>query len=427
MLCLKKKFQKEIFQKLIAKYGDSIKAAKIIKIPASSIRGYKNLYFESVPKNLLIKLMSLNILDKKDLTKNTIQVLNKFEIITKNLNFGREKRRKQFKIFRQNIPSLNKIIDKNYIYLDKWFNKYEKLVNSNFRKLKVLNKKDYLSLEYNNFTKNGYKNFKTEIPKKMPLNNELIYFLGLWCGDRSGGKRLGICNQNTNLLNFTEDFLKKYNQKIEKILYITKNVPEPIIKYDKKFVINKKIKGWVLSMHSNNGVFASFFYYLQSHLNELLNFVNKYPFFAGLFDAEGNVSLYNKSLRWACKNDKQIKIYSRNLKKLNLFERYDGRLIISYNVDEFYKKILPYMKHNNKKEMIKFLYNGKGNLPDNSIELLGLLKETPYMTQKEISKALKKNKVYSELGLLKKFGFISQRGYPYMYKINEKGLKPLGD
>mgnify|MGYP001586240662 FL=1 len=48
------------------------------------------------------------------------------------------------------------------------------------------------------------------------------------------------------------------------------------------------------------------------------------------------------------------------------------------------------------------------------------------MASKEVAKALKKNKVYSELGLLKKFGFISQNNYPYTYKINEKGLKSIG-
>ena len=427
MFNLNKKFQKEIFQKLITKYGGSIKTSKILKIPASSIRGYKNLYFKAVPKNLLDKLIKLGILSKEILISNKTGVFNKSEIMTKNLNLGREKRKEQFKALKKKIPRLNKIINKNYINIEIWFNEYKNLVNSNFRKLKILDKKDYLILEYNNFTKNGYKDFKVELPKKINLDDELIYFFGLWCGDRSGGKRFGICNQNINVINFTEYFLKKYKQKIEKILYITKNTPEPEMDYDKKFIIDKEIRGWVLSTHTNNGIFASFFYYLQSHLNEFLTMIsNRFPFFAGLFDAEGNVSLYNKSLRWACKKDNLIKIYSNNLKELNLFDGYDGNSILCYNVNEFYKKIFPYMKHNNKINMIKFLYNGEGNLSKDLMDILKIIKINSDITSKEIAKALKKNKVYSELGLLKKFGFISQNNYPYTYKINEKGLKSIG-
>ena len=45
MIRLKSKFQYEIFQRIIKRYKGSINASKIIKIKASTIRGYKNLYF----------------------------------------------------------------------------------------------------------------------------------------------------------------------------------------------------------------------------------------------------------------------------------------------------------------------------------------------------------------------------------------------
>jgi len=51
MIVLDKKFQNKIFQRLIDKYGSSIKTSKILKIPASSIRCYKHFYFKSVPKD----------------------------------------------------------------------------------------------------------------------------------------------------------------------------------------------------------------------------------------------------------------------------------------------------------------------------------------------------------------------------------------
>lgn len=39
-------------------------------------------------------------------------------------------------------------------------------------------------------------------------------------------------------------------------------------------------------------------------------------------------------------------------------------------------------------------------------------------TAKELSKALNKNKIYSELKLLSDFSFISYKGYPYRYEVN---------
>ena len=98
-------------------------------------------------------------------------------------------------------------------------------------------------------------------------------------------------------------------------------------------------------IHSNNGILSSFFYYLHFNLQQFLNAIkNKGPFFAGLFDAEGNVSLYNKSFRWACKNKELINLYSKQLKELNLYDSYDGNCLISHNKKEFYNIIFPYLK-----------------------------------------------------------------------------------
>jgi len=420
MCKLKPSFQKKVFEDVVRKYGGSINASKYLKIPASSIRGYKNLYFDSVPKNLLDHLIRLNIINQFKLTKNILLILDKAEIIKKSLDSGRENRIKELLRLKEEIPSLQKIIKPNKIDVSIWLNKYLLLASSGFRKISFKEKENYFSLKYKNFTKHGFKNFETKIPKIFELNEEFLYFLGLWCGDRSGGKRFGICNQNKKILEFTEKFLRKNYQKVEKILYLSKKIEEPNIKYDKKFYIDKE-KGWVLSIHSTNGFLASFFYYLQSNLDEFLKLIkNKSPFFAGLFDAEGNVSLYNKSLRWACKNEELIKIYSKYLKEMGLYDRYDGCCLISYNKEAFYKKIFQYLKHNNKIELVSFFYSGKGNLPKNHKLVFNYIKKNPNRTTKEIAKALKKNKVYSELSLLKELDFIFYEGYPYKYKLNDE-------
>ena len=81
---------------------------------------------------------------------------------------------------------------------------------------------------------------------------EFIYFFGLWCGDRAGGKRFGICNQNEAIIKFTKKFLKKNYQKIEKFLYIQKDLAAPKVDYDKvnKIQLEEEIEN-LKSMYRN--------------------------------------------------------------------------------------------------------------------------------------------------------------------------------
>jgi hypothetical protein len=66
-------------------------------------------------------------------------------------------------------------------------------------------------------------------------------------------------------------------------------------------------------------------------------------------------------------------------------------------------------------------------LPFDYLPLLNFIKKNPKKTQKDIAKALKKNKVYSELRLLNDLGFISAKGYPFVFEMTSKGLKELGE
>ncbi|HUS49017.1 MAG TPA: hypothetical protein VMZ91_02575 [Candidatus Paceibacterota bacterium] len=428
MIKLNPSFQRELFTRVIRKYKDSFKASEVLKFPASSIRAYKNLYFKSIPRRIIQDLIKHRIMNSSELDKNILSYFNKKDQIRSSLNKGRELRKNHFKKLKEKIPSLREIISSNKIDVLKWFKSYQHLLNTPFRKLNVQYEKDYFILTYKNFAKKEFREFSVKIPNSFSLDEDFIYFFGLWCGDRSGGKRFGVCNKNNEILNFTEKFLKQQYQNIEKILTISKGVKEPKLNYDKKFVINHDKKGWVLSIHSNNGILSSFFYYLQSQLDFfLLDIQKKEIFFAGLFDAEGNVSLYNKSFRWACKNNSLIKIYSKHLKDMGLFERYDGNCLISYNLSDFYKQIFPYLKHKDKLNKTLFLCTGKGNLPVEHLKILTHLKKEPKKTAQEIAKALKKNKIYSELRLLTDFGFISSNGYPHRFEIALKGIKSLGD
>lgn len=76
-MILKPEFQKEIFRRVINFYQDSVKARFILKIPALSIRGYKNLYFNCVPEYLINKLIKLKIVKSNEVERNIISTFKK--------------------------------------------------------------------------------------------------------------------------------------------------------------------------------------------------------------------------------------------------------------------------------------------------------------------------------------------------------------
>jgi hypothetical protein len=417
MIKLKPQFQRLLFAKLVKFYNGSIKAGEILKIPASSVRGYKNSYFNSIPERLLNKLLKLNLVSTKEIEENALSKFLKEDQVKNSLNSGRKIRENNLILLKDAIPKISEILFNNRINFERWFKSYFHLLNIGFRKSSFSVEDDRIKISYNNFTMQGNKRFEVVVPREFILDDEFIYFLGLWCGDRAGGKRFGICNQNKEIIKFTEHFLTKHHQKIEKILYVSELIKEPCIEYNKKFILKTNKKGWVLSTHTSNGILASFFIYLQKNLNEILETVDNKPFFAGLFDAEGNVSLYNRSFRLACKNQELIKIYQKFLKRISLYDKYDGCCLITYNIGVFMNSIFPYMKHSDKINKANFLFTGKEPLPREYKHIIDFIKDNPEKTARELSKALNKNKIYSELKLLSDFNFISHIGYPNRYKI----------
>lgn len=428
MVKLRPSFIQKVFIKLSLEFKGSKKASKLLQIPYSSFRAYKNRYSSSLPQRLIDKIEGLKIMSKKQIQKNKLYSYYRDTQNKKILANGRQIRLNKLKRWKNEIPRLSKIFKGDYLDFETWFIAYKKLIDFGARKFNYVRKKrGILEVSYIIHSNKEKKEFILKFPSKIIIDDEFVYFFGLWCGDRTGGKRFGICNKNADIIKFTEHFLKKYNQRVEKTLIISKGVLPPKIDYDKKFIIDHDVKGWVLSVHSTNGILSSFFHYLQSNLEEFLTRIkNKEVFFAGLFDAEGNVSLYNGSFRWACKNNGLVDIYSKFLKELDLFNRYDGGCLITYNRAGFYKKILPFLKHTDKINKTKFLCKGEGTLWQDYLKILEFIKNNPDKTAKEIAKALKKTKVYSELKLLNDFGFISRDTYPQKFEITLKGLKSLG-
>ncbi len=416
-------FQRNLFEKVVIKYGGSISAEKILKIPASSIRGYKNLYFCLVKQDILIKLINLGFLSESELSKNTLEVLSKKELVGLNLGDGRVKRIKKLRNMRSLLPRVKNLIIDGELNFLQWFKVYHHILDSGFRKSTFLSKESFLYITYNNFAKKESKRFEVQIPEKFILDKRFSYFFGLWCGDSAGGKRFGVVNQDDALLSFTEDFLKEIHQNVERILYFSELIEEPKVNFDKKYILKTDKKGWVLSVHSNNGILTSFFNYLYENLEEFLYFLNLESFFAGLFDAEGNVSLYNRSIRIACKDRERVRIYTKFLEKEGFSIKYDGGCMVIYNLSLFFNKVYPFIIHSKRKKLLYFLYTGKGEIPLAFQEVINHVTKHPSCTQKEIAKALKKAKVFQELKLSCDFGYLYHEGYPFRYFTKHRSQK----
>ncbi len=418
---LNPKFQNKIFQKLINKYGGSIKASPIINIPAASIRGYKNLYFDSIPKSLINKLIKLKIINSRELEKNISEIFNKKDKIKEILDKGRQTRFKQLRKWKNDIPKLSKILINNCIDFEKWFLSYRKLINFGARKFNYIKQKqNYLEVSYITHSNKNKKEFILKFPRTIRIDKDFMYFFGLWVGDKAGGKRFGIMNKNKTIISFSKKYLKKLYQNPEVVLYIAKNEKAPNEKFDKIVKINNKEKGYAFSVHITNGILVSFFYYLESNLNKILyNRRDFNIFFAGLFDAEGNVSLEDSCFRWSCKNDNLKKIFETHLKRLNLFDRYDGSNFVTYNKKQFEKIILPYLIHPIKINNTNLVCFNKGCLDKRFNNILNIIKKNEGITNKELSKALKKKKVYAQVGVLEKLGYIYSKNYPKQMFINK--------
>lgn len=324
---------------------------------------------------------------------------------------------------RNSLPSIKSLIVSNELNFLKWFEKYKNLLDSGFRKSTFVLDESFLRISYNNFTNKENRNFEVKIPKSFLLDTRFSYFFGLWCGDSAGGKRFGIVNQDEALLIFVEDFLKEIHQDIEKILYFSELIKEPEVSFDKKYILKTDKRGWVLSVHSINGILASFFNYLYDNLEEFLSFLNLDSFFAGLFDAEGNVSLYNRSIRLACKDKEKVRIYTKFLEERGFFVKYDGGCIVIYNLDLFFDKIYPNVIHSKRKKLLYFLCTGRGEMPPEFKEVADYVIKYPNCTQKEIAKALKKTKVSQELKLLCDFEYLDHKGYPFRYFTQHRSQK----
>lgn len=386
-IILKPEFKKKIFEELFRKHS-SLKASEILNSSRSMLYHYKNDRTKSVPFTIIEKIKILLSLNDEEIKSNTTDVLKSEELRNRCLDFGREIRIKQLKDFRTQIPKVKEIIENNSLNLEKWFHHYQKLINFGCREIKNIEKeKNILKVTYTNYAKGKKKLFTTLFPRKIKIDEDFQYFFGLWVGDKSGGGRFGIMNKEKAINLYTAEYLKKLYQKSEFVLHVHNNeIPHLDYKIDKIVNINSSTSGYAISVHVINSILKSFFGYLEKDLDNFLNLIpNKNIFFAGLFDAEGNVFLEDKCFRWSCKNETYIKIFKDHLKEMNLFHRSDGSNLVTYNKELFAKEILPFMKHPVRINDANLICFKEGYLNERFKGILRFIKNNPGKPAKEIA------------------------------------------
>mgnify|MGYP001597087197 CR=1 FL=1 len=429
LVFLNKKFQKHLFSRLLDIYTIT-NLSRLLDKHHSLLYHYKNCRVNAIPYKLLVKATRLANIPENKMKSNIVSKLTRRELYTNCLDFGRNYRRKQLSGFRKSLPSLDSIFVGNYLEIEKWFFPYKKLIDFGSRDFKSIKIKDNkIILSYTCFSNGNKKLFVNYLPRKIRVDDDFLYFFGLWCGDRLGKGRFGVANKDKAINMYTKNYLKKLYQKSEFTLIYNRRAKKPLLSYPiDKVIFNKKanFRGYCVHVGIKNGILFRFFDYLYKNLDNFLEAIShRHLFFAGLFDAEGNVFLEDNCYRWSCLNKDVRNIYIKYLKNDGVFHRFDGGNLVSYNLPYFREKIYPYLKHTSKLNKANMLIHRKGNIEKRFLNILKFINIHPGSPFKDIAKSLKRVKMYSQIRFLERMNYITKEGYPMKIYITKLGLGQL--
>lgn len=428
-LCIeiRPEFQRKLFSLLLKKHGRHA-LSKQLKKSLPILYHYKNLRVKSLKEETFKEVCRLANISEEEQKENTLRTFFSEDEIQKNLDIGREYTKAQLSTWKKEIPPIEELFDNKYVIIEDWLEKCIRLMNRGARKIEIITKENgYAALTYQNYAKGKKQRFTNYLPLKIRIDEDFQYFLGLWCGDRVGKGRFGVVNKNKALNFYTAYYLKKLYQNPTFMLFYHESVSPPVLDYPMDSVYVSKAKkghkGYCVWVSVVNGTLFRFFDYLDKNIDYVLKRIpDKYIFFAGLFDAEGNVSLEGGCFRWSCLNAEKVEIYKKHLSELELFKRYDGCNLVTYNKDGFMSKIFPYLKHPEKRNRAELISRNQGTLEPRLIALVKLVKDNEGITLKQSAKALKKGKLYALYKLLKNLGYINYKGYPIQMYTTNKGL-----
>lgn len=291
----------------------------------------------------------------------------------------------------------------------------------------------------------------TAIPKRVPLTQDLFYFLGLWKGDGITGHHIGIVSRDIELLGATKsaliDIFLQDRSDIHIQIYAGWGVSkETIADFKVKLEELGEVKEKVAKAYGENGLAARLFVnnmplrryvlepltspeFLNRYISRFPNFI--FPYFAGLFDAEGWIDFKKEVVRAGWKDKPQAELVFAHLSKFN-FEiekktRSDGIINLTIrDLEKFHRYILPFVKC--KRKIDDFLMLKKGEFKETELHaavIKHLLNRAS--TVAEISKSFdcSKTRIHTILRQLLKMGKVQRKRRDAKRKNPSSILKPF--
>ena len=317
---------------------------------------------------------------------------------------------------------------------------------------------------------------ETWIPKRMILNESLLWLIGLWMGDRTSAYRtFGIANTETSIIKSTisiigqlipRDKIKISIRLSNKKPYLNpKNIIKKYARIFKLPLVNIRIDSLLTDSYTplfvvdaGTNLLSKAFLWIENNIDKLFKRLPrklKCAWVAGYFDAEGSVDMMANNL-WFSTANKDRSIWLKGiLKNLGFSAKSSKRkriknvkkeflVIIGYrneirekDFQLFYRYIFPFMKHKRKRDEVKKLIRGyRVREIDVHKYLLGIFKsfKKNWFTRFEFEKRfrLKSRSGSTILKNLSDAKLLYRREYPgwqkagqipYLYKISKLGLR----
>jgi len=373
---------RELISELCTKYGSQRKVAKAVDIDQSQLSRFYN----SIQLSILVRdLLTL------------LQSIGRYKVAIERIEPYSEYRRKSITKAnagkKQPPVSLGSIITKHCeetsIDVLKWLDKIEYVkrvggINGVVRLESMGFDENVVTAKYQVFNKEtkSFVGHVSILPTTFQLNTETMYLFGLWAGDNTGGGRVGICNKNWSLIKKSSELLQRCFKQPQRLLIGNvmdaefdetnkQSYREQLLPIVGKvtFTVNAKcFRGPALAVSSHNALFKRLLDFLKCNLGDMfaeVSDVNRGAFYAGLFDAEGNVNNSKKgiSFRWSAMNQKFVETLMTWLKKDGFHPSYDGANIkIGHRKETratefqlFAKLVMPHLIHPQKQHAAQAL------------------------------------------------------------------------
>jgi len=429
---LNEDFKKGLLKKYWTKHKLQKHIAKNLEISTGTFRNYLKYGYKiqlstlnkiiddlSVPKEILEKNIE-NKIPARNIIEKSLKKAREMGIEKRSWRFGltkinkeklwkkafKKKREKTDRIIK-NIK-LDNIIIKNKIHTKELLQYFDSAlkVHNGIKINKIKETKQEISITFNLLgATSKYSGEKTS-PKYLKLNNDFLWFLGLWLGDRCGrSTMIGISTKELNTVEkvydiFSNNF-KQPKNKITVVLEYNKN--ENVSKYLKSrfnhVKINKSkntLREWKsYKVKFNNTLIRFIFTLIEKRLNEFLDLLNKNQlsaFFAGFFDAEGTV--FRKYLLYSQKTNKRlISTLREKLRQIGFETRYKyNSTIYINNPKKFAEFIYPNIRTNDKRFRLTTLLNYGMAISVDDVFFLWLVKKLRNPNTKMITDILNKSR-----------------------------------